>query len=75
MIARLDPRQWPVTLKVPLAVAALMVLVGLALSERVLSRLGETQERQLRALAQTYLDSLSSAVGTRDPKRRCLGSL
>lgn len=62
MIARLDPRQWPVTLKVPLAVAALMVLVGLALSERVLSRLGETQERQLRALAQTYLDSLSSAV-------------
>lgn len=62
MIARLDPRQWPLTLKVPLAVAALMVLVGLILSERVLSRLGETQERQLRALVQTYLDGLSSAV-------------
>ena len=62
MTARLDPRGWPVTLKVPLAVAALMVLVGLVLSERVLSRLGEAHERQLRALAQTYLDSLSSAV-------------
>lgn len=62
MKSRLDPRRWPVTLKVPLAVAALMVLVGLVLSERVLSRLGETHERQLRALTQTYLDSLSSAV-------------
>lgn len=58
----LDPRHWPVTLKVPLAVAALMVLVGVVLSERVLSRLDDTQERHLRELTQSYLDGLSSAV-------------
>lgn len=59
---RLDPRHWPITLKVPLAVAALMVLVGLVLSERVMARLAETQERHLRDLAQGYLDGLSSAL-------------
>lgn len=58
----LDPRGWPVALKVPLAVAALMVLVGVVLSERVLSRLDDTQERHLRELTQSYLDGLSSAV-------------
>ena len=59
---RLDPRAWPITVKVPLAVAALMMLVGVALSERVLDRLAETQERHLRDLAQSYLDGLSSSV-------------
>ena len=59
---RLDPRHWPITLKVPLAVAALMVLVGLVLSERVMARLAETQERHLRDLAQGYLDGLSSSL-------------
>lgn len=62
MRSSLDPRNWPVTLKVPLAVAALMVLVGVVLSERVLSRLDDTQERHLRELTQSYLDGLSSAV-------------
>lgn len=62
MAFRLNPRTWPVTLKVPLAVAALMVLVGVVLSERVLSRLDDSQERHLRDLAQSYLDGLSSAV-------------
>ncbi len=55
-------RSWPITLKVPLAVAALMVLVGVVLSERVLSRLNETQERHLVDLSQSYLDGLSSAI-------------
>lgn len=55
-------RSWPITLKVPLAVAALMVLVGIVLSERVLSRLNETQERHLVDLSQSYLDGLSSAI-------------
>jgi signal transduction histidine kinase len=59
---RLDPRHWPITLKVPLAVAALMVLVGIVLSERVMARLAETQERHLRDLAQGYLDGLSSSL-------------
>ena len=31
MPMRRDPRTWPITLKVPLAVAALMVLVGVVL--------------------------------------------
>lgn len=59
---RLDPRTWPITVKVPLAVALLMMLVGIALSERVLDRLAGTQERHLRDLAQSYLDGLSSSA-------------
>lgn len=62
MHRRLDPRRWPITVKVPLAVAVLMMLVGVVLSERVLARLAETQEQHVRELAQNYLDSLSSAV-------------
>ncbi|MBN9597166.1 MAG: sensor histidine kinase [Afipia sp.] len=56
-------RSWPITVTVPLAVAALMVLFGVVLSERVLSRLNETQERHLVDLSQSYLDGLSSAIG------------
>ncbi|WP_441277262.1 sensor histidine kinase [Tardiphaga sp. 172_B4_N1_3] len=52
----------PITLKVPLAVAALMMLVGAVISEQVLSRLAETQERHLAELSQSYLDGLSSAI-------------
>jgi signal transduction histidine kinase len=59
---RLDPRAWPITIKVPLAVAVLMVLVGLVLSERVVARLGDTQERHFRDLARSYLEGLSSSV-------------
>ncbi len=55
-------RSWPITVKVPLAVAALMMLVGLVLSERVLSRLTDSQERHLIELSQSYLDGLSSAI-------------
>jgi hypothetical protein len=39
-----------------------MLLVGLVLSERVLSRLGNTQESHLIELSQSYLDGLSSAI-------------
>jgi signal transduction histidine kinase len=55
-------RPWPITVKVPLAVASLMLLVGLVLSERVLSRLTDTQQRHLIELSQSYLDGLSSAI-------------
>jgi signal transduction histidine kinase len=61
MSMRLD-RSWPITVKVPVAVASLMLLVGFVLSERVLSRLGDTQERHLVELSQSYLDGLSSAI-------------
>lgn len=55
-------RSWPITVKVPVAVASLMLLVGVVLSERVLSRLGDTQQRHLIELSQSYLDGLSSAI-------------
>jgi signal transduction histidine kinase len=55
-------RSWPITVKVPLAVASLMILVGFVLSERVLDRLAETQERHLVDLSRSYLDGLSSAI-------------
>ena len=55
-------RSWPITVKVPIAVTSLMLLVGLVLSERVLSRLSDTQERHLVELSQSYLDGLSSAI-------------
>jgi signal transduction histidine kinase len=58
----LRPREWPIAVKVPLAVACLMILVGLVLSQQVLTRLGETQARQFEDLAQSYLDGLSSAI-------------
>jgi hypothetical protein len=46
-------RSWPITVKVPVAVASLMLLVGFVLSERVLSRLGDTQGRHLVELSQS----------------------
>ena len=55
-------RPWPISVKVPLAVASLMLLVGAVVSERVLTRLAEAQARHLSALSQSYLDGLSSAI-------------
>lgn len=55
-------RMIPVSYRVPLLVALLMVVISAAISERVLDRLSRTQESFLDALASTYLDGLSSAV-------------
>ncbi|BCH34216.1 hypothetical protein MesoLjLc_61460 [Mesorhizobium sp. L-8-10] len=52
----------PVSYRVPLVVALLMIVISVAISERVLSRLSHTQERFLDGLAETYLDGLSAAV-------------
>lgn len=52
----------PLTVRVPLMVAGLMIIVGTIASERVLSRLAETQQLHLRDLASLYLDGLSVAV-------------
>lgn len=60
MLARL--RTLPLTAKAPLIVVVLMISVGTIASERVLSKLAETQQRQLRTLAASYLDGLSVAV-------------
>jgi len=53
---------WPVNVRVPLFVAILMVVVSAIVSERVLSRLAETQSRHLAELGGAYLDGLSSSL-------------
>lgn len=53
---------WPLTVKVPLLVAGLMVAVAVAISQIVLSRLAKDQETNLRLLSNAYLDGLSAAV-------------
>lgn len=55
-------RRTPVSLRIPLIVAGLVVLVSLAISERVLARLAQLQQASLTGVAQTYLDGLSAAV-------------
>lgn len=52
----------PLTVRVPVLVVGLMVILGTIASERVLSRLADLQERQLRELATLYFDGLSVAV-------------
>jgi signal transduction histidine kinase len=58
----LMPRAWPLTVRVPLLVAVLMVIVGALASELVLLRLERTQEGHLRALTSAYLDGIATAV-------------
>jgi len=53
---------WPLTLKVPLLVAALMIAVAVIISQIVLTRLVKDQETNLTLLANAYLDGLSAAV-------------
>ena len=56
------PSDWPLTLKVPLLVAGLMIAVAVIISQIVLSRLVKDQESNLSLLADAYLDGLSAAV-------------
>lgn len=53
---------WPLTLKVPLLVAALVIAVAAIISQIVLSRLIKDQEANLTLLANAYLDGLSATV-------------
>lgn len=55
-------RAMPITFKVPLMVAALMVAVSVILSNQVLVRLSATQERHLEELTGAYLDGLSASL-------------
>jgi two-component system, OmpR family, sensor kinase len=52
----------PVSYRVPLVVALMMVVISAVISERVLDRLRSTQEGFLNGLAETYLDGVSAAV-------------
>ncbi len=56
------PSNWPLTVRVPAVVVLLMLIVSAVISERVLSRLVETQSRHLTELTGAYLDGVSSAV-------------
>ncbi|MGI9382462.1 MAG: sensor histidine kinase [Methyloligellaceae bacterium] len=60
--SRLKPTDWPITVKVPLLVACLMVAVSTVLSERLLQRLTDLQEKDLHALAITHLNGLTSSL-------------
>lgn len=55
-------RRIPLTVRAPLMVASLMVVISVIISERVLSRLYEMQEQQLSGVVGTYFDGLSTAL-------------
>ena len=52
----------PLSVKIPLVVTIFMAAVAIFVTERVLSRLEETQTRHLHDLATVYLDGLASAL-------------
>ncbi len=52
----------PMTWRVPIAVAILMVAVSAVTSERVLNRLGVLQEVYLQDLAASYLDGVTASI-------------
>lgn len=55
-------RRLPLTVRVPMTVAILMVAVSGLISERVLDRLSKTQEVYLQRLASAYLDGVVASV-------------
>ncbi|VVS98128.1 HAMP domain-containing sensor histidine kinase [Rhizobium sp. EC-SD404] len=55
-------RAIPISYRVPLLVALLMMVISGVLSERVLDRLHRTQEASLEGLAGSYLDGLSGSL-------------
>ena len=56
------PQSWPLTLRVPLIAALLLIFVAAIASERVLSRFSSIQDENLRGVASVYLDSVSLAL-------------
>jgi signal transduction histidine kinase len=56
-------RRLPVTLRVPLVVAGLMVLLGTVASQVVLSVLGRVQDARLSETARLHVEGLSVALG------------
>lgn len=57
-----DPRRWPLAFKAPLLVAAFMLVVSVVMTDAVLSRLRETQERHLGAMSTIYLNGMAAAL-------------
>lgn len=59
---KLGPGFWPLSIRVPVVVALLMMGVSALIGNRVLAGLEETQERHLQQLASAYLDGLSASL-------------
>ena len=59
---RMSALRLPLSIKMPLVVTIFMAAVAIFVTERVLSRLEETQTRHLHDLATVYLDGLASAL-------------
>ena len=57
-----NPFGWSLSAKVPLLVAVLMFAVSAVITNRVLARLEETQEKYLQQLSSAYLDGLSASL-------------
>jgi signal transduction histidine kinase len=57
-----DLSEWPVTVKVPLLVIALMIVLSVVITNQVLTRLAQTQQRHFQELTAAYLDGLSSSL-------------
>lgn len=53
----------PLSVKLPLLVAAMMVLVGAVASQQVLSALARVQDARVQELAQLHVEGLSVALG------------
>ncbi|MBK0399915.1 HAMP domain-containing histidine kinase [Limibaculum sp. M0105] len=54
---------WPITIRLALASAALMVLLGLVASQQVLSTLGRLQDARLQEYARLHVEGLTVALG------------
>lgn len=61
MLARVGT--WPITIRVAVATAVLMVLLGLAASQQVLSTLGRLQDARLQEYARLHVEGLAVALG------------
>ena len=57
-----SPATWPISLKIPLVVAFLTILIGSIATERVLGKLSDIQDQSLKELSGSYLDGISSSV-------------
>jgi signal transduction histidine kinase len=60
--AIVNPLHWPISVKVPVFAVLLMIIISAVITNRVLARLAETQERHLGQLASAYLDGLSASL-------------
>lgn len=54
---------WPITIRIAVATAALMVVLGLVASQQVLSTLGRVQDDRLREYARLHVEGLAVALG------------